>query len=209
LLEELLNSVIATYGPVGLLFVMTLQTIIAPIPSEALLIFAGAIGISLFNVTIFGGIGLILGAVIAFFIGRHGGRPIVEKLLGKKWLNSVNGWVDRNGAKSILFTRLIPFIPFDLISYISGMTSLSFHTYLIATVIGAFPRCFILAAMGTAVKDFFSFLGIGIELTFLTGIVGLITIAYLDNRGYLEALKNNFIGRTIKNVFSRKKSRKD
>ena len=64
--EAMLNSMIAAYGQIGLLIVMIIQTIIAPIPSEALLIFSGAIGIKIIDIVIFGGLGTIIGSIIAF-----------------------------------------------------------------------------------------------------------------------------------------------
>jgi len=194
----LLNSMIAAYGQWGLLIVMFVQTIIAPIPSEALLVFAGALGIGLFDIVLFGGVGLLLGSIAAFYIGRIGGRPVVEKMLGKKWMGRVDGWVTKNGAKAILLTRLTPFVPFDLISYISGATSLSFRSYIVATVLGAFPRCLFLAFLGTIAKDVLMLIGIGLELTFIAGIAGLVVIAYLDNKGYLAAIGNSMLARLIR-----------
>ena len=193
---------IASYGQIGLLIVMVVQTIIAPIPSEVLLLFAGAIGISLIDVTIFGGSGLLIGAVIAFFIARYGGRPIVEKLLGKKWTVAIDTWVTENGGKSIFFTRLVPFIPFDLISYISGVTSLSFKSYFIATLLGVFPRCLMLAALGGVAGGFMIFLGLGIDLIMVVGMVGFVVLAYLERKGRLGTIEDGIIGRVIKKVFS-------
>ncbi len=193
---------IASYGQIGLLIVMVVQTIIAPIPSEVLLLFAGAIGISLIDVTIFGGSGLLIGAVIAFLIARYGGRSIVEKLLGKKWTVAIDTWVTENGGKAIFFTRLVPFIPFDLISYISGVTSLSFKSYFIATLLGAFPRCLMLAALGGVAGGFLIFLGLGIDLIMVIGMVSFVLLAYLERKGYLGTVEDGIIGRVIKKVFS-------
>ena len=152
MLEAFLESAIQSHGSMGLMFVMIIQTIIAPIPSEAMLMFAGAIGIKLFDIVIFGGLGLIIGSVIAFYIARMGGKPIIVKLIGEKWINRVDKWVEKNGVKAIIFTRLIPIIPFDLISYMSGITSLDFKYYLLATIIGSFPRTLILAVIGVTAK---------------------------------------------------------
>ena len=192
--EALLNSMIASYGQLGLFIVMVMQTIIAPIPSEALLIFAGAIGIPMPDIIIFGSSGLIVGSVIAFFVARWGGKPLVEKFLGPTWTDRINGWISRNGGKAILFTRLVPFIPFDLISYISGVTSLKFRDYFIATVIGAFPRTIILAIMGGGAKDILDILGVSIELTMIIGIAGLIVIIYLGRKGSLKKIEKIIIG---------------
>lgn len=194
----LLNSVIQAYGSLGLLAVMIIQTIIAPIPSEALLMFAGAIGIKLFDIVIFGGIGMIIGSIIAFYLARIGGKPIINKLIGKKWIGRVDRWVEKRGTKIIFLTRLIPLIPFDLISYMAGITKLKFKNYLIATVLGAFPRTLMLAIMGLWMKEILTFIGFGLEITFIIGILGFILLAYLDRKGYLDSIERKIMNKIIR-----------
>jgi len=195
--ETMLNSMIQAYGQIGLLVVMIVQTIIAPIPSEALLIFSGAIGIKIIDIVIFGGLGTIIGSIIAFYIAKIGGKPIITKLIGSKWIGRVDNWVERNGTKAILFTRLIPIIPFDLISYMAGITKLKFRNYLFATVVGAFPRVLMLALIGFYAKGLLSFLGIGLEITLTIGIIGFIVLAYLDNKGYVDLLSSSIVKKVI------------
>jgi len=200
MLEEVLNSIIQSYGSFGLLVVMIIQTIIAPIPSEALLIFSGTIGMKVFNIVFFGGSGLIIGSVLAFYIARKGGKPIIEKLLGKEWMLRVDKWVEKNGAKAIFLTRLIPIVPFDLISYIAGITRLEFKTYFLTTVLGAFPRCLLLAVVGASVKEVLAFIGVGLEVTFMVGIIGFIILAYCDRKGYLSIVAKKILKRIVKKV---------
>ena len=200
MLEEVLNSIIQSYGPFGLLVVMIIQTIIAPIPSEALLIFSGAIGMKVFDIVFFGGTGLIIGSVLAFYIARKGGKPIIEKLLGKEWMLRVDKWVEKNGAKAIFLTRLIPIVPFDLISYIAGITRLEFKAYLLATVLGAFPRSLFLAVAGTSVKEVLTFIGVGLEVTFIVGIIGFIILAYCDRKGYLSIVAKKILEGIVKKI---------
>jgi uncharacterized membrane protein YdjX (TVP38/TMEM64 family) len=189
MLEAYLNSIIQSYGPIGLLVTMIIQTIVAPIPSEALLIFSGTIGIAIFDIVIFGGIGSIIGAIIAFYIGRIGREPIVAKLVGKKWLGRVDGWVERNGVTAIFVARLIPIIPFDLISYVAGITSLSFRYYFIATVLGAFPRCLLLALFGTSFGTALKLMGFTLELTFLLCIIGIVAFVFLERIGFIDKVE--------------------
>jgi len=176
---------------------MIIQTIIAPIPSEALLIFSGAIGIKIIDIVIFGGLGTIIGAIIAFYIARVGGKPIITKLIGSKWVGRVDSWVERNGTKGIFLTRLIPIIPFDLISYMAGVTKLKFRNYFLATVIGAFPRVLMLAVLGFYTKGLLSLFGIGLDIIFMIGIIGFIVLVYLDNKGYIDILSNSIVKKVI------------
>jgi len=183
----------------GLLAVMVVQTLIAPIPSEALLIFAGAV-MNLYDVLIFGGMGLIIGSVIAFYIAKRGGRPLVVKIIGEKWTKTMDEWVSRNGTKAILFTRVVPIIPFDLVSYVSGITPIKFRNYAVATVIGAIPRVLFLAYAGSLFSSFFISLGGTIEIIFALGIVAFVIFAYLDRKGYIGQLKNNIMEKLVKRL---------
>ena len=186
-------SMVEAYGQLGLFLVMILQTIIVIIPSEGVLVFAGAIGIPLIDIVIYGGSGLIAGSVIAFFLARWGGRPIVERMLGEKWTTRIDGWVVNHGGKAILLTRLVPVMPFDLISYISGVTPIKFRTYIIATVLGAFPRCLMLAFLGAIGGDFLKALGFTLDLIFVLGICGMAVLIYLDRKGCLSIIWRKLI----------------
>jgi len=187
---------VETYGNMGLMAVMVIQTLIAPIPSEAVLAFSGAI-LGFQDVLVFGGAGLIIGSVIAFFIARYGGRPIVSRMVGDKWIDSIDGWVTKNGMKSILFTRTIPIIPFDLISYVSGITSMKFRDYFIATVIGAIPRVIILAYLGSVFGEVIFYFGLGMDFLLVSGLVAFFTLAYMDRKGYIGNLENTIIGKMM------------
>lgn len=195
-------SLVQSYGQIGLTIVMIVQTLIAPIPSEALLMFAGAV-MKIYDVVIFGGLGLIVGSAIAFYIAKRGGRPIVVKIIGEKWTRLMDDWVSRNGTKAILLTRIVPIIPFDLVSYVSGITPIKFHNYFIATIVGAIPRTLFLAYVGSVLGGVFVSFGGTIEIIFAVGVIGFITLAYLDRKGYIGQLGNTIIGKLVKKLWSR------
>jgi len=198
LFDTALNFLVATYGNPGLTLVMILQTIIAPIPSEAVLMFAGAIGMNVFDVMLYGGLGTIIGSAFAFFVSRYGGRPIVTKLVGDKWIGRIDGWITKYGRKAIFVSRLLPIVPFDLISYTSGLTSMSFADYFVATSIGALPRCLFLAYAGLLAGDMMRSLGASLEIIFMLGIVGFFAFAYMERKGYIDRLKDIIIGKLVK-----------
>ncbi|PIY91503.1 hypothetical protein COY71_02820, partial [Candidatus Micrarchaeota archaeon CG_4_10_14_0_8_um_filter_60_7] len=71
---------IVSMGGFGVLLGMFLESSIVPIPSEAILVTAGLIGIDPITVTIWGSIGSTLGAIVGYYIGKKGGRPIIDKI---------------------------------------------------------------------------------------------------------------------------------
>ncbi len=154
-LVEYLLTLIQTMGPLGLVVAMVLQAIIAPIPSEFILAAAAAafvkqyglvIGIAL--VVIFGSLGSCLGATAAFYIAKKGGRELALKFVSIEEIMFVDDLVEQHGMMVVLFGRLLPFIPFDAISYGAGLTKMNYREFIIPTIIGVIPRAFFYGSIG-------------------------------------------------------------
>lgn len=80
------------------------------------------------------------GAALCFFIARVMGREVVEKLTGKTVLDSMDGFFTRYGKHTILVCRLLPFVPFDPISYAAGLTSIRFVRFLSPPGLVSYPQ---------------------------------------------------------------------
>ena len=64
--------------------------------------------------------------------------------------------------------------------------SIDFRKYFIPTVIGAFPRTFILAIAGAGVREIFSKIGLGVDILFVLGVVGIFVLIVLEKLGYTD-----------------------
>ncbi len=53
----------------------------------------------------------------------------------------------------MLFLRLIPLLPFDLVGWFAGASHIRFRDYLIGTVIGELPGAIVLVMLGTSLED--------------------------------------------------------
>ncbi|MCW4046317.1 MAG: VTT domain-containing protein [Candidatus Bathyarchaeota archaeon] len=111
----------ATYGPLGLLTAMVVSSIISPIPNEVFLAFAG-MTMSPISVAVFGAIGSTLGGILCFYICKIGWEAVGREVCEKSTVASMDGWFQKWGSWAIILGRLVPFIPFDAISYLSGLT---------------------------------------------------------------------------------------
>jgi uncharacterized membrane protein YdjX (TVP38/TMEM64 family) len=196
--EGFIYHFLSTYGYIGLFLLMILQTILVIIPSEAVIALSGALGLDMTRVIISITAGLIAGATIAFFISRHFGRRIALKLLGKEWIDEIDEWIDANGMKAILIARIVPLIPFDLISYVSGLTKIDFKKYLLATCIGMIPRTIFLLYLGNTAGSILRLIGFGIDFVFFFGIVGITLIIYLERKGCLKRIRSFVLEKVIK-----------
>jgi uncharacterized membrane protein YdjX (TVP38/TMEM64 family) len=94
-------------------------------------------------------VGVTVGAVAAFAIGRVLGREFVARYLRGRLLR-VEQAVSGRGALSVTISRLIPLVPFGVSNYAFGTTSIGFVPFVAGTVLGAMPATVAYAALGAA-----------------------------------------------------------
>lgn len=137
-------------GLPGFYLLMVVQSIIAVIPAEAVLIMSGsAFGFEASSAV--GTIGLMSGALINYAIGLKFGKPLVEKFIGGDELEKVEKLFCKHGSKIIFAARFIPWISFDAISYFAGLTGITLASFTVATLLGTVPRAIFYSYLGEKV----------------------------------------------------------
>lgn len=94
-------------------------------------------------------IGAVVGATVAFLIGQRLGRAQVERLLGRR-VTRLDEWMGRNGFLALLYARLVPVVPFNLLNYAAGIAGMRTRSYVIATAVGIVPGTVAYTALGSA-----------------------------------------------------------
>jgi membrane protein DedA with SNARE-associated domain len=155
-LDAYVQTLIQDYGNIGILLGMFLESSIVPVPSELVLVSAGALGIPLTSIVVFGSIGSVLGSIIGYSIGRFGGRPFMERygkylLITEAKLLTAETWVKKYGNITVFVSRLIPFVPFKVFSISAGILRMDVPPFLLYTFLGMIPRSFILAYLGKTI----------------------------------------------------------
>lgn len=141
-----------TLGPILIILFMTIAVVMSPLPSAPIALAAGALYGHTWG-ALYVLIGSSLGAFIAFSIARLFGYDFLQRWFGDKL--AVNWGGTQNALMGVVFfSRLLPFISFDIISYIAGLTSLNFWRFAIATVAGIAPASFLLAHFGSELSSF-------------------------------------------------------
>jgi membrane protein DedA with SNARE-associated domain len=151
-----IKSVVAAAGYGGIVILMAIESACIPLPSELIMPFAGYLvhegRFSLFWVATAGAIGCNLGSLVAYEIGRYGGRPLVEEygrwiLMGRRELNWADRFFLRWGYLAVFIGRLLPVIRtfIALPAGVARMPRGRFHLY---TFLGSWPWCFALAWLG-------------------------------------------------------------
>jgi membrane protein DedA with SNARE-associated domain len=152
----LLVSAIAAGGYFSVVLLMAIQSACIPIPSEVIMPLAGyALVHSQWDLIILATVASLasnLGSIPAYWVGAHGGRPMVERygsylLLSRHDLDRVDHFFNRFGSIAVLIGRMLPIVR-TFIAFPAGvakMNQLRFHIY---TFIGSWPWCYALAWVG-------------------------------------------------------------
>ena len=174
---ETLRDYIAGYGalaPLVSALLMVLQSVIAPLPAF-LITFANGLLFGVWWGAALSWSSAMLGAALCFFIARALGRPVVVKLLSESALNTSDRFFQRYGQHTVLIARLVPVISFDVISYGSGLTSMRFLWFAVATGIGQLPATLLYSYLGDrvsgSIKALFWAFGIVIAVLIITGLL--------------------------------------
>lgn len=155
------TAFISKMGYLGLLILMALESMVAPVPSEAVMPFAGFLiadgKMTFTGVIFFSTLGSIIGSLIGYWMGAAGGRPLVEKwgkylLLDKSDLDVTEKWFNKRGGLSVFICRFIPVVR-HLISIPAGIGKMNLWKFSIYTVIGAGLWNTILAVAGFYLKN--------------------------------------------------------
>jgi len=124
---------------------MIMESMVFPVPSEAIMPFAGFLiaegRFSFFGVIGVSTFGSIVGSLISYFIGLYGGRPFVNKfgkyvLLDQEELNLTEKFFGRYGEATIFISRFIPVVR-HLISLPAGLAKMNLTKFCVLTVLGA------------------------------------------------------------------------
>jgi membrane protein DedA with SNARE-associated domain len=137
--------VISKTGYVGIGILMTMESMIMPVPSEAVMPFAGFLWfehrLSFWGIVLASTTGSIIGSLISYCIGAYGGRPFVKRygkyfLLNEHHLDRTEQFFSRHGEMTIFVSRFIPVVR-HLISIPAGLGRMNIVRFSIYTIVGA------------------------------------------------------------------------
>jgi membrane protein DedA with SNARE-associated domain len=143
-------------GDVGVFIAMFLESSIIPIPSEVIILGAGAIGIPVMSILISGALGSTLGAVVGYLLGRYAALPVILRfgkfiLIKPHHIYKAEAFARKYGVWSVLIGRVLPVVPFKVFSIAAGITHISLVPFILCTLIGVLPRIYILSFFGATI----------------------------------------------------------
>jgi membrane protein DedA with SNARE-associated domain len=157
---DLATEFIGSAGVVAVFLLMTLESACIPIPSEAIMLFAGFSvskgELTLFGIVAAGVLGNLVGSWIAYAVGYYGRIDLLEKNrlihVNPKHLKWADDWFARYGAPTVFFSRMLPIVR-TFISLPAGVAEMPFWRFSLYTAAGSIPWVLMLALVGRAVGD--------------------------------------------------------
>ena len=140
-----ISQILRDAGYAGLALLMLAETVFPPIPSEAVLPFAGYLveqgELNFALVLVTSTAGSVFGAVVLYEAARQGGRPFAERFLrfgrvDPARLVQAEVWFARRGPLVVLFGRCVPGVR-SLVSLPAGVLHMPRWEYLLFTLIGS------------------------------------------------------------------------
>ncbi len=157
------------WGKLAIIGLMIVHCFV-PFPAEFVAIAAG----SLFGTvegTFLTWAGAMMGALLSFGLTRWLGRPFVEWVLPARQRTMLDEWTRDQGAMTLLISRFIPIIAFNLINYAAGLTRVSLFTFAWTTGVGILPLTALMVYMGAGMRH------LSFEWLLALSAAGIITMA--------------------------------
>ncbi|MDD9266800.1 TVP38/TMEM64 family protein [Paenibacillus sp. GCM10023248] len=141
-------------GPLGGLLYIVVYTLrpLVLFPATPLTLYGGYV-FGAFWGTIYDIIGAGAGALLSFYITRKWGRHGFQHILRNKKLQSFDQKAEERGFMVVLYMRLMPFFPFDGVSYGAGLSKIRFWDYTWGTLIGIIPGAVVYNVFGASLQD--------------------------------------------------------
>lgn len=154
-------AVISATGYLGILLLMAIESACIPLPSEVIMPFSGYLvstgRFDLYLAATAGALGCNVGSILAYEVGKRGGRPVIERwgrylLIGPDELDAADRFFARWGGSAVLIGRLLPVIR-SFIAFPAGVARMPLVRFHVYTFIGSWPWCFGLAWVGMVLGD--------------------------------------------------------
>jgi len=158
---EWATTLIGDWGLAAVFFLMLLESACIPVPSEAIMPFAGfAVSegtMTLLGITVAGVLGNLVGSWIAYAVGLYGGRPFIDKygkyvLLRHHHVELAERWFARYGPIAVFFSRMLPIVR-TFISLPAGIAKMPFWKFTVYTLLGCIPWVLMLGWAGTRLGE--------------------------------------------------------
>lgn len=165
-MQKMVTIFIEKWGYFGIFFLIALENIFPPIPSEVILTFTGFFttcsNLDFIMAFIFSVLGALFGAIILYILGNLISSKKIENIFSGKLgkilrlkpenIEKANKWFYKKGSSTVFFCRFIPIVR-SLISIPAGMSRMRLSKFITYTFFGTLIWNFILMYVGKIMGD--------------------------------------------------------
>jgi len=146
-LEALARQFVQDYGYTGIFLISYTESIIQPVPPDPFIAGATALGLNPLFSAIISTLASILGGLTAHFLGSKLGEPVTRKVIGDRYYLKGEALFLKYGFFAVLVAGLTP-IPYKVICWLAGIFEMPRTSFILASIIGRFPRFMAVALFG-------------------------------------------------------------
>lgn len=209
-MQEFIILIMNQFGYFGIFFLIFIENVFPPIPSEVVLLFGGFMTtytkLNIFLMIVFSTLGSVAGAIVLYYVGKILNKERLKKIVSGKIgkilrlkasdIEKADHWFDTKGNKTVFFCRFIPVVR-SLISIPAGMSEMAMGKFLLYTTVGSAIWNSVLLIVGNKVgENWESILGIMDQYSHIVLI--LLIILFIAFLVYFFGFRN-----------AKKKSKKD
>ena len=206
-MQQFILQVIEQFGYLGVFFLILIENVFPPIPSEVILLFSGFFStytnLSVFYMILSSTFGSLLGAIVLYFIGKIFNKDRLKKMvrskigkilfLKEKDIDKADDWFDKKGDKCVFFCRFVPIVR-SLISVPAGMSEMPMFKFIVYTICGSMIWNTVLICAGYKLGDNWEyFLSILDKYKLIVIIIFIIVFIYVIIKFYLKRRKSKNI----------------
>ncbi len=138
------------WAPIIYILLYTIGTLLI-LPSTPLNLTGGAI-FGIWWGTLWTTAAALIAAIVAFAFTRTVGREIIAKKFAGRW-EAIDAEIRLGGLFYMFAIRLLPIIPYGLVNFAAGLTSIKFKDYFIGTLMGTLPGVLPFVMMGSGINE--------------------------------------------------------
>ena len=204
-MQNIIISIIESFSYLGVMFLIALENIFPPIPSEIILLFSGFIttkmNINLALMIVCSTLGSLIGAITLYMFGSVLNKERLKSIISGKIgaflglkeddVEKATNWFENRGYKAVFYCRFIPIVR-SLISIPAGINKMNVVKFIFYSGLGAFIWNMTLLVLGNKVGENWFVIADVVDQYSLIILISLILFSItLIARFYFKRIKKN------------------